>query len=203
MGMGFLELLIIVGILVILAGVVLGNYQDASVRAKLSRVLSDHRVCSMAIENYIVDHNSPPRMAHQFYGDPLFDEIYSVPVSGVMSKSISTPVAYLTSAYMMDPFMANNNQAPLDERLYTYQVIPEYIKWNPDSEFWPRALIFYGFWRLGSVGPDQIFDHGFSNSAQLIYDPTNGTVSRGNIWRSHNRNEEYSCPSVPALLGEH
>jgi len=202
-GFTIIELLIVVGIILILAGIAVENYLAASIRAKVSRVKSDHRTLMTGIEAYSVDHNRPPRMAHPRYGDPQFDEIDGVPVAGVMSIALSTPVAYVTSAHLLDPFMLKKTGAPLDERLYTYQVIGQYAEWNPDSDFWPRAEEFYGDWRLGGVGPDQVFDHQFANSAQLPYDPTNGLISLGNIWTSKVGNDENRMPPVPELVGEH
>lgn len=200
-GFTLIELLICVGIILILAGIAWENYVLASIRSKQSRVLADHRTIAGAIEAYHVDHNVYPRMASRHYDDPEYDMILGVPVSGVLSKSITTPVAYLSTMLMFDPFMLKDRDAPLDERLYTYQVISEYERWNPESEFWPAAREYYGEWRLGSVGPDQVFNHSFANSAQLVYDPTNGLISLGNIWTSHR--QPAIAPGVPDLVGPH
>lgn len=196
-----IELLIVVGIIVILAAIAAENYLTASIRARISRVKVEHRTLQLGIEAYRTDHNRMPRMAHRRYGDARFDMIGGTPVSGVMSIVLSTPIAYVTSAHLYDPFMLKQVDAPLDERMYTYQTIPTYIDWNPDSEFWPAVLEFYGDWRLASVGPDQSFDHLFANSAQLPYDPTNGIISTGNIWTSPKYQE--GLPPIPSLLGEH
>jgi len=202
-GFTLIELLIVIGIVMILAGLAMENYLAASIRARVARVKADHRTLMMGIESYTVDHNRAPRMAHRRYGDPNFDTIQGVPVSGVMSNVLSTPIAYVSSAHLLDPFMVKYEDAPLDERLYTYQYIPQYIDWNPDSTFWPAARLFYGEWRLASVGPDQVFDHKFANSAQLPYDPTNGLISLGNIWTSQRGQDENRMPPVPLLLGPH
>lgn len=200
-----LEVLIVIGILLILAGIATENYLAASIRAKVARVKTDHRALMTGIEAYRIDHNHPPRMAHRRFGDASFDSIAGVTVSGVMSRALSTPTAYVTQAYLFDPFMTKRVDAPLDERLYTYQVIPLYVEWNPESTFWPAALQFYGDWRLGSVGPDQSFDHLFANSAQLPYDPTNGLITLGNIWSSQRGGIDPTNPMPPIslMLGEH
>lgn len=203
-GFTLIELLIVIGIVLILAGIAVENYLAASIRASVARVKSDHRTLITGIEAYYVDHGRPPRMAHERYGDPAFDMIEGRMVRAVMSKSLSTPIAYLSNAHLIDPFMVRQEDAPLDERLYTYQVHPQYIQWFEQSEFWPRALAFYGEWRIGSVGPDQVFDHKFANSAQLPYDPTNGLISLGNIWSSHRGGVgDERMPPVPEMLGEH
>lgn len=202
-GFTLLELMIVTGILLILAGIAVENFLAASIRAKVSRVKSDHRTLMTGIESYRTDYNILPRMADRNYGDPAFDFINGEAVSGVMSHVLSTPVAYVESAYLFDPFMTKKTDAPLDERLYTYQVVTQYAAWNPESEFWPAAEDFYGDWRLGSVGPDQSFSHLFANSAQLPYDPTNGLISLGNVWTSQKSPDASRIPPIPELLGEH
>jgi len=197
-----IELLVVVSVIALLAVIALDNFLAAQIRAKTARIHSDFRTMATAIEAYRVDWNRPPRMAHfPIYQDPAFDIIEGIPVSGVLSRSLSTPVAYLVSSVLFDPFLYGNPALPMDERLYTYQHIPTYIDRNPESTFWPAALEFYGDWRLASAGPDLTFDHGFANSAQLPYDPTNGIVSLGNIW--YGQRGDPPMPHVPSLLGVH
>ena len=200
-GFTLIELLIVVALIAILSGLAWENYLAASIRAKVSRVAVEHRSLATAIEAYTLDHGTPPRMSHSRYGDPDYDEVNGTPVSGVLSKALSTPTAYIAQVHFLDPFMTRNVGAALDERLYTYQVIGVYVDWNPSSTFWPQALEFYGAWRLASVGPDQTFGHGFANSAQLPYDPTNGLVSFGNIWYAQRQDDSF--PRIPDLLGAH
>ena len=75
---------------------------------------------------------------------------------------------------------------------------------------WYRASAeFYGDWRLIGVGPDRAFFHPMTGSANLAYDPTNGTISLGNLHRSQKLNDtaqpapglSYAPGSV--LLGAH
>lgn len=198
-----LELLIVTGIVLILAGLAMENYQRALVAAKISRVRSDLRIIAGGIEAYAVDHGRPPRMADfKIYGDPSFDVIAGSDVRGVMSKALSTPIAYVANAHMVDPFMANELGASIDERIYTYHDIAAMRLAEPESAFWPEAENQYGAWRVGSVGVDRTYYHGFRNSAQLPYDPTNGTVSYGNLWHTQKGCVDNSCP-VPLLLDPH
>ncbi len=198
-----IELLIVVSVIAILAGIAIQNMLAAQIRSKTARNLADFRTLAMAIEVYAADRNAYPRMAHwTFYGDPAFDRILGEHANGVMSKVLSTPIAYLSQTQLFDPFMERNAMAPIDERLYTYQNLGEYRRLRPSSTFWGPAYGYYGPWRLGGVGPDSMFDHGFTNSAQLPYDPTNGIISYGNIWYSP-RSIENPMPPVPLLLGEH
>jgi prepilin-type N-terminal cleavage/methylation domain-containing protein len=124
-GVTLIELLIVLGILLILLGAAIGNYQSTSVRAKVARVFAEHRELSSAISVYAVDHNRYPRMAHAaFYGDPALDVIGGQKVSGVLSNVLSTPVAYTSYAHLSDPFAATT--LAIDEKLYTYQHIAVY-----------------------------------------------------------------------------
>jgi len=159
------------------------------------------RAIETAVESYKVDNAAYPRMAHYpFYRDETFDVIESQRVSGVLSRSVSTPVAYISTAFMPDVFAVSSG-GPADEKYYTYQTLGAYIERNPESIFWPRARAFYGEWRCCSVGPDGQFDHGFLNSAQLVHDPTNGLHSLGNIWNAQLK--QVSLPLIPELLGHH
>jgi hypothetical protein len=121
----------------------------------------------------------------------------------VLSKALSTPVPYLSNTLLVDPFMFRVTGAQVDEQIYTYQDLDTYARRNPESAFWPVAKEILGVWRLGSVGPDLTFDHGFTNSAQLPYDPTNGTISFGNIWYHQRGGFENSQAMNSDLLGPH
>ena len=198
-----IELLIVVAVIAVLAGLAAENYFAAALRARTARVKSEFRTLAGAIEAYRTDHNQTPRMAHKrFYDDAGFDYYQGVPVSGVLSRVLTTPVAYITEIYRKDPFMIGVQGAPVDEQLYTYQDIDVYVERNPDSDFWPAAREYYGPWRLASVGPNQVFFEGFANSAQLPYDPTNGLLSDGNIWYFPGSNFN-DLPPIPQLLDEH
>lgn len=198
-----IELLIVLGILLILSGLGIANYQIAAVRAKLSRVKSDFRSLAAAIEAYTNDHNAVPRMAHsRFYNDLTLDYFGQWPLSGNLSVVLTTPITYISNIRYYDPFMIYASKASMDERLYTYQDLDAYRQKNSKSEFWKKAKEFYGGWRLASVGPDGKFDHGFANSGQLPYDSTNGIVSAGNLWYSPKASFD-AMPPIPDLLGTH
>ncbi len=205
-GFTLIELLIVVAIIAILAAIAVPNFLEAQVRSKVSRVKSDLRTVATAVESYTVDNNRVPRMVYTSrYAEDLIDfpaGQYPGGVYGIIWKGLSTPIAYITQVGYIDPFKTTDSASRYDERVYTYQDLSAYEEWFPTSTFWPEALLFYGKWRLGSVGPDKEFSHGFTNSAQLAYDPTNGTVSQGNIWRSQNRTDNEQ-PEVGPLLGNH
>jgi prepilin-type N-terminal cleavage/methylation domain-containing protein len=197
-----IELLVVVAVIAILASIATPNLLLSHTRSKVARSKSEMRTLSIGIESYASDQNAYPRMAHwRFYGDPAFDIILGEKVQGVLSTALSTPICYVGNPHVLDVFMKSRGDLPLDERMYTYQVPPVYRERRPTSAFWPLAVDFYGSWRMASVGPDLTFDQGFPNSAQLPYDPTNGTVSSGNIWFSQKQPE--GLAPIPGLLGPH
>lgn len=203
-GLTLVELLMVVGILMVVASLALPNFQDAVTRARVARVRADFTTYAMAIEAYRVDHNTVPRMRHwDFYQDPHFDVLFDEPVYGLLSQVLTTPVAYVSNVLALDPFMEKEQLAPLDIRLYTYQDLATYCARNPDSKYWPKVRDFYGDWRMASVGPDRTFIQGnIKYGANLPYDPTNGILSAGNIWRSA-KWIETPLPPIPDLLGTH
>lgn len=207
-GFTLIELLIVVAIIAILAAIAVPNFLEAQTRAKVSRVKSDLRSLATAIEAYRIDKNLyPPSTRGGARGFP--EQLNGNSLFGTLWVDISTPVAYITNAFMFDPFNTQNATTMTDEALYTYQnLVNQYCGDDiPDGpifsmNFCEAALRFYGGWRLGSVGPDM--DFGIPNAvpptAQTPYDPTNGTVSAGNIWRSQNRSEN-DFPNEPELVG--
>ncbi len=198
------ELLVVIGILLVVSAIAVENITHARTMAKSARVVADFYTYRTAIESYHIDNNQIPRMRHvSFYNDPNIDYLYGQGVKGLIAPCLSTPIAYMANTLVVDPFMEGQNLAPVDTRLYTYHDLKTYRLKNPKSKFWPKAEEFYGTWRLGSVGPNQSFGGvAIANNAQLPYDPTNGLVSPGNIWRSQKLTET-KMPPIPDLLGEH
>lgn len=202
-----IELLVVVAIIAILAAIAVVNFLNAQVRSKVARVRADHRTIATALESYAVDYNK----------HPLNDGVYNV-----IPRELSTPIAYLTNTNLADPFTDQERDPVYGElaRFYTYTFIVKpadiFIHaaagHTPPVEgvdgpgFNPGAFARYGPWRLVSNGPDRIYSFfgepanpfnpnpGTLRGADIPYDPTNGTVSRGNILRTH-KNPERAEPS--------
>lgn len=187
-----IELLIVVAIIAILAAIAVPNFFEAQVRAKVSRALADMRTVATAVEAYTVDNNAPP---------PNDGYLNVIPVE------LTTPVSFIASKDLIDPFATGIEDALTSEearsRFYTYQQIVTF----EEAQFWESvgrrcpneaidslsgnwgAVGKYGKWRLVSIGPDRVYLD-LDNfppplrGSDILYDPTNGTRSFGNILRT-------------------
>ncbi len=170
-----IELLVVVAIIAILAAIAVPNFLEAQARAKVSRAQSDLRTITVGLEAYRIDaNNSPP--------------CYVYPSRRELSP-LTTPVAYLSSvpAEVFNPHDALGNlfaEPIYDFVRYRYErgAIP--VLHVDDTRSVGRQ------WFLVSVGPDNQQEHLYINIPVIgfafitnTYDPTNGTVSRGDIFR--------------------
>ncbi|MCD6386692.1 prepilin-type N-terminal cleavage/methylation domain-containing protein [Candidatus Sumerlaeota bacterium] len=200
-GFTLIELLIVVAIIGILAAIAIPNFLNASIRSKVARTKSDLRTISTALESYYVDHNKYPPDAQ----------------CGVINylerlKHLTTPIAYITSV-LEDPFAnAGNITSYFSSRPENPYAIP------PDSsgklvrpftyDFACRRLPDGGYespltwihitrypysviWAMRGIGPDKI-PTVLGDGVARPYDPTNGTVSFGDIfWSGPGVGEDY------------
>ncbi len=191
------ELLIVVAIIAILAAISVPNFLEAQTRAKASRACADLRSTAGALEAYQLDTGRPPSMI-----SPGFEGGVA-PLAGSGLKwwyvpdSLSTPVSYLTSSHLLCPFggdKARSGDFPDDIwRRYSYENIRDleckYLegftilegKYGPGN----NAFGICGGWRILCIGPDIAWN------PMLPYDPTNGTISSGNIMRTQRESRVY------------
>ena len=203
-GFTLIELLIVIAIIAILALIAVPNFLEAQTRANVSRARADLLALSTALESYMSDYGAyPPN-----------DGTYSATL-----QEMTTPIAYIARADMIDPFavgiqpsgLGEGPYSPIISPLYTYMQIvtlPEATFWSDQGRTPPReaidhfaynrgAFIKYGYWRLASKGPDRVpFDLDLpaplrGPSSDILYDPTNGTMSFGNILRTQRHPEGY------------
>ena len=193
-----IELLIVVAIISILAAIAVPNFLEAQTRAKVSRIRSDQRTISVGLESYRVDSNRYP--ARLKAPDSGVFGVGSVDTRVRDMRVLTTPISYLTSI----PQDVFENRFDFENRVIDYLSAP--IVEHMRDIIGARSGVFlysqqrnsnsvyeYG-WALASVGPDG--GYGFrsalagnmgeseaANHWQVEYDPTNGTVSQGNLYR--------------------
>jgi len=184
-GFTLIELLIVVAIIGILAAIAIPNFLQAQVRAKVARVQADLQGVATAFEVYMTDNNVYPWRQSAAYPNTmqLWETFPYQPYVALLSQitGLTTPVEYYT-AQIMDPFQDGSEEMSgwppfrpdgsyiLDRQQNNFKII------FPD-----RPNIKWGIW---SIGPDHTALETYAGPwYYLHYDPTNGTISLGNIWR--------------------
>lgn len=186
-GFTLIELLIVVAIIAILAAIAVPNFLEAQTRAKVSRAQSDMRTIAVALESYAVDGNAKYPLRHVAPGGGF--RVGDALRIAEDLDILTTPVAYITSL-PADPFKPGETNP---NHIYDYWDSPicqevRQVRISDPGNVHARAAT----WALFSLGPDREFGH-FQNisnypvtpigSFTLDYDPTNGTVSLGNVYR--------------------
>lgn len=181
-----IELLIVVLIIAILAAIAIPNFLEFQTRAKVSRVKNDMRTMATALEAYCVDEGTYPSSHYS-------NQIYHY------AERLTTPIAYLTSI-PLDPFGVH-----LGVRSETGRLLRFEYGAGKEGDYASRSNSYPNdVWLLDSTGPDAIEDTHTSNGGRftidfpwmsltasheklvlaMVYDPTNGTNSRGQIQRT-------------------
>ena len=166
------------------------NFLEAQVRSKISRVRADQRTLATAIESYRVDHNLYPAFTTGVYGPVNTNR-------GFVHELVclTTPVAYLASVEIVDPF---NRGQDTPRPVYGHEF---YSMWYSNLNLalkqggLPR--ISSALWQLFSYGPDFVwsgpmdgrgylgqFRDGVGGAeviARYEYDASNGTRSAGDL----------------------
>jgi len=212
-GVSAVELLAMVLVFLILGAIVSSLREESEIRKSVVRVKGDMRAMATALEAYAVD-NHANILSHPFgiAGSELgWDPTNPAPTTqtaGIL-EHLSTPVAYMTSAIIRDPFTIKYRySAPTATSLAFSTKVPVtssdpavrlnsfiYQSWNdrglarvPSSSQGPAQA-----WLLHSAGPDNAYhnlggvlaiDFTIDGPILLMYDPTNGTISFGSIYRT-------------------
>lgn len=188
LGVVILVLLPIIGIL---AAIAIPNFIEAQTRAKVSRARADLRAMATALEMYYVDTNDYPAWSDDPRQNAFGPEagavrnLRQVPTFRMRHDAdlmtLTTPVTYITD-YFDDPFSPDSMHT-----FAFYSVNPP--ESNPSA---PSGWVMWG------RGPDRTFDLNlnlvsslydpaapdpFEALVEFSFDPTNGTVSRGDIIR--------------------
>jgi prepilin-type N-terminal cleavage/methylation domain-containing protein len=210
-GFTLIELLIVVAIIAILAAIAVPNFLEAQVRSKVSRARSDMRSLATGLESYYIDNNIYPAMTltrAQSADEGLYltsppttvgrtFRLRQLPNSNI--NTLTTPVAYITS-YFADPFASVRGTT---FRYFTDGSGWILGSWGPDTD---QATDGDLGWSQGNlavplVGRDgvveTVYDSRIAQPSILLltgewtgagrgaytYDPTNGSVSEGDVWR--------------------
>lgn len=194
-GFTLIELLIVVAIIAILAAIAVPNFLEAQTRAKVSRVRADLRTVATGLEAYRTDANAYPPNDGNF---------------NVLPIQLTTPVAFLTTSRFMDPFTDKDIHPTKGDlvKFYTYHKIVDYPTYQREAAdpstrpayeavdaplLNPGALTRYGGWLILSYGPDRRYSRKGESGYEwgnplydfdMLYDPTNGTLSFGNLIRT-------------------
>lgn len=208
-----IELLIVVAIIAILAAIAVPNFLEAQTRAKVAAGASALRTVATGLESYAVDNNKYPyteSVGPTIFMPP--GGTPRVNPSGILAGGLTSPIAYL-STVPNDPFKHSISGVPVIAPVYYetagFKVADGVVDLNPSSLVpadavgsnnirgigadtavysvaqTPRAYVLY------SLGPD--LDNFIRQGNTIViksmwnlnnrYDPTNGTVSGGNVVR--------------------
>ncbi|MDK2971973.1 MAG: ral secretion pathway protein [Candidatus Sumerlaeota bacterium] len=203
-----IELLIVVAIIAILAAIAVPNFLEAQTRSKISRVQADMRAVATALEAYAVDYNAyPPNV----YDDLHRTNVMTMSMGKMpfVPYTLSTPIAYITSV-PLDTFKPlimhdhqhsfvyyNSTNTPDGANRRTYRAIME------GHSMMQAGRVPEPQWAMVSTGPDykigtmaheiavdgalpifQIMTMAMPTmGVPITYDPTNGTVSDGDVAR--------------------
>lgn len=170
-GFTLIELLIVVAIIAVLAAIAVPNFLEAQTRSKVSRAKADMRTIATAMESYRTDYNRYP--LHRLPTNALI-----LPVVQRFAV-LSTPIAYLSNI-PNDPFFVGRAD------LATWGT-PTYDYWsyNPAFAYGPKRGTY---WLVESRGPDRVKSLATATAPNgavwdyaIPYDPTNGTMSAGDL----------------------
>jgi len=171
--------------------------------------MADMRSLATAVEAYMVDNDYPPLYGHiRANGEtqyPATDNIDGLnDQMSFIGPCITTPVAFV-SWYFEDPFASHfevkgPSATPEGDGLITKL---EYINLEQHvanfqgvvPPFAPKLIPAWGLWRMVGAGPDG--DRGQDIKLNKVYDPTNGTVSDGDIVRCQRYCESRYNPLAP------
>jgi prepilin-type N-terminal cleavage/methylation domain-containing protein len=190
-----IELLIVVAIIAILAAIAVPNFLEAQTRSKVARVKGDQRTAATGIESYRVDYNKYPYHRTQ-------NGAIGINTDQCLWR-LTTPTAYLSSL--------DATRDVFNDKVMTVRgpgLPGAGIVWNTDYMFWANYSTFvadgwgprdFDAWALRSVGPDhgddaaewRMYNYALDqNNAFYLtqflegtYDPSNGTLSVGDITR--------------------
>ncbi len=196
-GFTLIELLIVIAIILILISIALPNFLEARVRAHVTKIKGEMHSLQIALESYRTEYEQkktcipkvPPLNRDIYTAYPLpydyISRIGRVPhVDDITVRwgltELTTPIQFMkTLPYASFTTLGSREGGNYNARpdAGTSYEPPHYfykqydVGWRPSRE-----------WMLRDTGPEQIFNNAwFSGQPAMMYSPTNGTISRGDI----------------------
>lgn len=204
-GFTLIELLIVVAIIAILAAIAVPNFLEAQTRSKVSRIRADIRTVATGLESYAVDNNKypVPRMIAPINTAARQSAAQFIPggahaaTGGGQVGGLTSPISYLTSSKLKDVFAVgvfDDEHNDLSYQNIDYWYDPGLLFAEVGNPTDLSALDgsvgrgyfknIYGAYKMASLGPDKDYTGG-----RHPYDPTNGSISEGDIFRTQTRTE--------------
>jgi prepilin-type N-terminal cleavage/methylation domain-containing protein len=195
-----IELLFVVAVIAILAAIAVPNFLMAQTRSKISRTLSDMAALNAALRIYGAQYDAYPPNSPKIVEQLKVAEDQSASVeapvfnnqpnrrgahyqfldsSGWDLTRLTTPAAWISNALPMDVFKKSYKnlmqEEPPNPLLYINLAdLQKDARTCSTAAAWGFVIISYG--------PNQSLDlSGPPSEPLLIYDPTNGTVSDGDV----------------------
>lgn len=194
-----IELLIVVAIIAILAAIAVPNFLEAQVRAKVSRAKNDMRTMATGLEAYAADNNGYPDIFTRMsrittpisYLSTVPKDVFRIQQGGGSGfAGQQRYYRYGATALNINDFQSHpsrwalaSNGPDTDIDVYFGGVADNDNNANSDAQYVAdnNAL------RLYPGYSDELFGGGATVNSQVFryvnYDPTNGSVSDGDVFR--------------------
>ena len=143
-GFTLIELLIVIAIILILIAIALPNFLEAQIRARVTKAKAELRSLQTCFESYQTDYRQYPRGILEAPGTQWLGPTANW---GFVSRSITTPVAYMSNTILTDLFAINYVQAPDsgDGHPFTRYRTTRRMWWNYGNNetcaSWPQCWI--------------------------------------------------------------
>lgn len=193
-GFALIELLLVLALIGVLTAIAVPRFTEHQYRTKLARVKSDMRTLATALEAYKTDRGAYPWDGQTSAYSPSSPAVYygtdiqTQFGAAHFNNMLTTPVAYVTSAYWQDPY---SNTRPFFSGYRFVNIEGTYNPaYPPYAPFYQRYVAVLGAWQILSAGPDSVTGPMSCAPYGLFwvtvpYDPTNGVVSSGDIVWTH------------------